>query len=91
MRVRGNERVEVVDVVVWVDGDKKKGLVGVVNGGYVDLEGRVEVDLGGMNVMMVEGVLWGDVKGWKVEGEKLVVDEGLLVLVMSFVLVVFRG
>ncbi|KAK0739588.1 hypothetical protein B0T21DRAFT_285959 [Apiosordaria backusii] len=80
--------VEVVDAAVWVDRKQKKALVGVVNGGYADIERRVEVGPV-VNVTGVDRTLWGEVE-WRVEGGLLVVDR-LPALATSFVLVNLRG
>ncbi|KAK4203847.1 hypothetical protein QBC40DRAFT_345941 [Triangularia verruculosa] len=79
--------IEIVDAAVWVDKTRNKALIGVVNGGYADIERRVEVPV--VNATTVDKTLWGGVE-WRVEGELLVVDR-LPALATSFVLVNLRG
>ncbi|KAK4191712.1 hypothetical protein QBC35DRAFT_375487 [Podospora australis] len=80
---------EVVDAAYWVHPeDQRRVLVGVVNGGYVGVTERVEVEL--VNATKIEKVVWGDVK-WKLEAEKLVVEGTMPALATSFVIVNLRA
>jgi hypothetical protein len=76
---------EVVDAVGWVvDG---KMLVNVVNGGYVDIEGGVEILV--PNATVIDSAPWGSVQ-WKLEGGKLSVPR-LPALATSMVILDLRG
>ncbi|SPQ21793.1 60256065-94d0-4055-a1e5-ca8724674e66 [Thermothielavioides terrestris] len=76
---------EVVDVACWVAGGKM--LVSVVNGGYVPVEGGVEVPV--PNATVIESTPWGSVQ-WKLEGGKLSVPL-LPALATSMVILNLRG
>ncbi|KAK3986312.1 hypothetical protein QBC44DRAFT_248480 [Cladorrhinum sp. PSN332] len=80
--------IEVVDAAYWVDGDGQKMLVSVVNGGYVDVNGTVEVPVA--NATGIERTVLGDVE-WKLEGGKLVVNDGLPALATSMVILTLKG
>lgn len=76
---------EVVDVASWVV--EGRMLVSVVNGGYVDIDGVVEVPV--PNATVIESTPWGSVE-WKLEDGKLSAPL-LPALATSMVILDLRG
>jgi hypothetical protein len=84
IKVRANG-TDVVDAAYWTVG--KQMLVSVVNGGYVDVEGGVEVPAS--NATVIASMPWGSVL-WKLEGGRLSVPL-LPALATSMVILDLRG